>query len=228
MRNLARIEIDNYPFEVVVSQSRRATYYKLNEELPLNIQTKLMKGIYSYESTSKGDIVVDEQGKPLVKNTNKVGKPVTKAINGQRLHDLRMKPYERSRVLKTIKDYCMPIIKNRVEELKLDISIGNYPITVSMIFFTPRESIGDLDNHKAFYEKAIIDILKPTMHGKVVKGKKREFIDGLNVIPDDSVDFNDGLAYRWFEHTSHKLVILIDCYEKLEQEELKHYYLYGK
>lgn len=158
MELLINIDIQDYPYQVQTSVAKRAEYYVKDTDLPAYILKGINKGIYKYIKYGKKEVVADTLfGTKLLRNGKVAGKPTYKKINGQDLHTLNMQAYFRSKIINTIKDYVLPCI---IEQSK-DVTITEFPIGISLIFFTPRKEICDLDNHKLFYEKCIIDLLTP-------------------------------------------------------------------
>ncbi len=210
MRTLAKLVIDYYPYSVVMSNKRRPKYFK--EEDVLNKETGRYPNMEYHLRLGNFKIVngfiLNEEGNKIIKNGNQLGQPVVKSINGQRLHDLRMQPHERSKIMTTIRNFILPIIKNQTKELKALVS-ADFPIKIIMVYFTPANMIGDLDNYKSFYEKVVLDLLRKT---------------GVDIIPDDSVAYVNAIESKWFEYEHHKLVIHLEKYEDYELEEQKYYY----
>lgn len=157
--------VPNFPMKIQVSNSRRATYYKEGESLPLKYQTDE----YGYLS---GRLVDKSTKKPVIRNAKVAGKPNFVAISGNSLYK-GMHERVRIAIINGIKEAFLPHLP--------PISVGDvlkYPVHVHMrLYRTIGDGNWDVDNFVILYFKAFHDLL--TEQGK---------------IPDDSIRYISGTS----------------------------------
>lgn len=223
MKIIKCFKINNYPYNVVVSNKVRPIYYKETDKIPIYIQHRIIKGLYSWKKKGSQRLLYDNlSNKFLIKNEESANKPKLKKINGQQLHTLQLKDYERSNIINTIKDYVIPILQKQSKGEQ----VLYYPISIQFVYITPRDILDDLDNHKLFYEKVILDCLQPYRVNVSKETTDRVYTQAVNYIDNDSVDCVISLNHKWFEsdNDSNDMYLIIEEYEKFEIEEQKYYY----
>lgn len=178
-----------YTRKVQTTKTRRATYYNEGDKLPKKYQDGLEKKEYlwMFIKERKGIVLVDSGGDPVIKNSKSVGSPRYKSIKGNDLHTLRMKDYERSKIIKAIKED----FKKATEHLK-EIEPVLFPIRLTCEVHHPivdpetRGQEWDLDNHALWYMKVFPDVLcgcpYKDANGKMAYESKR-------IIPDDTLKY---------------------------------------
>ncbi len=124
-----------------------------------------------------------ETGERVISNIKNVGKQKFSIINGQKLHQLTMADYERSKIIKAIKAQMIPEVA-KLEPIKPD----QLPVRIQFILCdTYHDTIAngdpdwDLDNRGLMYAKTFCDVLsgcKENVDGKVIPTTKV-------IIPDD-------------------------------------------
>lgn len=169
----------DYPIEVMISAARRPVYYTKKDKLPKKYSENIGL-LYDWD----GDRLYElKTGNYIVKNVKTAGTPKFKRINGQNLHDLSLRDYDRSKIVHTIKDYFYKEMKDHVVNVNT-----NKPIIIHMTFVNNSETIGDLDNHSLFYQKSFFDSIQKT---KLIKDKKTKEINKIpnpvGFIDDDDI-----------------------------------------
>ena len=183
---IAIVTIDRYIRKIQVSKSRRATYYFQGETLPYKYQSQLGAN-YQWVNSIEFDrtVLCDGYGNVVIKNKNSAGTPKYKIINGQDLHTLQMKDYERSAIVKAIKEQMIPEVE------KLDI-IAKFPLRILCELYDTVIDVElgknghlpwDIDNRAAWYCKVFQDVLCGCPYKKK-KGEKVEY-RSKRIIPDD-------------------------------------------
>lgn len=166
MELLATVTIPEYIRVLKTTESRRATYYKEGEKIPMKYQNTMGKDCHwMFIAKKKGKYLVDADGDLIVKNINSQGTPRYKIINGQDLHALTLQDYERAKIVSAIKEQMVPHIE------KLDV-ITKYPLRIlcelhdtymDMVHVktdgTPKIVDWDVDNRGLFYCKTFPDVL---------------------------------------------------------------------
>lgn len=187
-----KLIFDLYPLEIETSKGRKSVYweYDNSDKLPL----KYVKEIgVTYEWIDNILYHVETQ-EPVIKNINVINKPRTKQINGQLLHELKLKDYERSMILKILKNYYFSILK---KYKKIEVET---PIMIHLIFHINRKLIGDLDNHELFYKKTLFDCFVDTKIIRSVKNKKvifEKIPNKYGFLKDDNVDNITDYKISW-------------------------------
>ena len=226
MELLIRFKIPDYPRKYKAGKSERPRYYEQDKDLPKNIVKGLANNsLYFIKHKDKMVVADTLYNIPLIKNLKTVGKAVYKTINGNDLHSLTMPDYVRSNIINTIKDYVIPIIN----EQRTGIMIGynNYPIAVKFVYVLPRNEICDLDNHKLFYEKCILDLLQPirkNIEKDEIGNIKAVQTDACNIIQNDNVDYINQLDSLYLKSKDNKATLFIELH-KYEIGELENAYL---
>jgi len=191
---LGTVTIHKYIRHVVTTMRRGAKYYEKGEKIPLKYESRIGKDLHWVVIKDGGKpLLVDEEEEPIVKNPNVAGKPKLLVINGQDLHTLRMKDYDRSKVIKAIKAQMIP----EVEKLETIIS---FPIRIlcelhdTYMDYEYLKKNGepaiidwDIDNRGLFYVKTFPDVLSgcPYIHeDKKAKTKEIRY-QSKRIIPND-------------------------------------------
>lgn len=160
MELLGTVVIPNYIRVIKISESRRATYYKIGEDIPKKYSDKLGKEYHwMYVDKKKDKFLVDADGELIIKNPNSQGTPKYKIINGQDLHRLTLKDYDRAKIVRAIKEQMTPEIE------KLDI-ITKLPIRILCEMYDTYTDVvvksnpdWDVDNRLIFHTKVFVDVL---------------------------------------------------------------------
>lgn len=184
---LATIVIPRYVRKVLTSNARRATYYEEGEKLPKKYQDGIAKGKYFWvmDRKRKKVLLTDGSGELVIKNPRVAGQPKYKLIAGNDLHSLRMKDFERSKIIKAIKAQMIA----EVEKLE-PIAEHHFPIRILMevhntVVDAETNTLSwDVDNHALFYAKTFPDVLSgcPTYN----KGESMTYIS-KRIIPNDNI-----------------------------------------
>ena len=211
MELLIRFKIPNYPRKYKAGNKERPRFYEQDKDLPNVITKGISEGkIHFIPFQNKMVAAYTMDNIPLIKNAKTVGKAVYKTINGNELHSLNMPDYVRSNIINTIKDYVIPIINGHSfwTLVKQD-----YPIAVKFVYVVPRNEISDLDNHKLFYEKCILDLLQP-VRKNVIKDEigniKAVQTDACNIIPNDNVDYVTQLHSIYIPSLDDKATLFVE------------------
>lgn len=148
---MIRLEIPNYPIEVVLSEKQRKKFYRKQDDkkLPVSILNRI-GGIYEFD---KDGFVVDSATKErILANPSKVGTPKTSSIAGNDSYS-GWHPHLRMKVVATIKDYFRKYVKT-LEPLT------HLPVHIEMeLHCPPRDCSWDLDN-MWLYNKCFQDVLR--------------------------------------------------------------------
>jgi len=159
-KNHYTVTISQFPMRVQYSKSRRASYYKPGDTIPLKYQNDNYKFV-------KGRLIKVADKTFVLRNANTAGKPRFTPISGNALYT-GMHERIRIAIITGIKEAFTPYLPEE--------SVGEvleYPIHVNMkIYRTVDDGRWDLDNFVILYFKAFHDLLKE--HGK---------------IPDDSIEY---------------------------------------
>lgn len=184
---IATIEIPQYIRKIQTAKSRRATYYFEGEELPKKYQQALInkKAHWMFIKERKGVILVDTDGEPIIKNPRVAGTASFKVIKGNDLHTLRMKDYERSKIVTAIKEQMIPLVANLepFPEVYFPIRLlceVHHPIDDPLT----KGQNWDIDNHALWYCKVFPDVLSGCPYTKDKKNKEIQYLS-KRIIPDD-------------------------------------------
>lgn len=197
MRLIAEVTIPNYVREVMIAKARNPTYYKQGEKIPLKYQKAVAekKMFWVQNAKKKAVLLSHPDGTPVIKNIKTAGSPRFLPIRGNDLHRLIIKDYQRSKIIKAIKEQMVPYV-----EVLNPIPQEEYPLRILMeIHTTPYDPIGktedwDLDNHGLWYAKAFPDVLcgcpyaiaaEKDKNGKIVKKGYINY-ESKRIIVDDS------------------------------------------
>lgn len=194
MNLICEVTINNYVRKIEVSKSRKETYYKKSEEktLPKKYQIGILNGEYKFINIiKKGFLLVNKEGDLIIKNKKTAGTPKYKRINGQDLHTLTLQPYERSKIIKAIKEQMIPEV-NKLEPIKLfpirilcEIHNTFHDAELIKVNGDVKENVDwDVDNHSIFYTKVFSDVLCGSPYCKE-RGSKLEYQSKI-IIPDDN------------------------------------------
>lgn len=187
---IATVIIPKYIRKVQVSKERRASYYFKGEKLPTKYESKLAIDYQwiKFEDLTK-PVLCNAKKELMIKNPDSVGLPKYKLINGQDLHTLRMKDYERSKIIKAIKEQMIPEIE------KLDI-IEVKPIRILCEIWDTVEDIEinsgnklswDLDNRIAIHNKVFQDVLSGSP--MIDKKTKKVICTSKKIIDNDNIRY---------------------------------------
>lgn len=196
---IAEVVIENYPRRIIKSKKRNAKYFKKGDSIPKN---KLNKIGTDYEwqdfiATVKGVrqsvkylVEIDSQ-KRVIKNTRTAGTPSYLIINGQKLHQLTLKDYDRSTIITKLKEVmCMAVanlepikVRPLIIEGELHDTYYDQLVTRGNKVVTDSSADWDIDNRELFYNKTFQDVLtgcksKNPRTGKIEPTSKV-------IIPDD-------------------------------------------
>lgn len=183
---IAEVTIPQYIRRIETAKARRATYYFEGEKLPKKYQKGLDEGTihWMFIKERKGIVLVDAGGDPIIKNPRTAGTPSYKVIKGNDLHTLTMRDYERSKIVKAIKDQMIP----EVEKLEPFPAIY-FPIRLICEIHHPiddplvKSQNWDIDNHALWYCKVFPDVLSGCPYTKGKAGEL-EYLS-KRIIPDD-------------------------------------------
>lgn len=158
------------------SSKVRAKYYKTTDNIP--------KAISAQVGRVQGGYLLDRLGKKMLKNANKIGKIPEKPINGQNLYNGTMHHMERWQLMKDLKAFFLPYIK------QLPV-IKDFPVQIFYEFHCEWGS-RDLSNIAMIYVKSLEDTMV-----------------AARVIPDDQTKFIDGYFPRAFKAPNEERKIII-------------------
>lgn len=182
---LATVIIPQYIRKVEISKAIREKYYKESDMkyIPNRILDKI--GIdYQWLNYDGEFIVCDSNKKPVVANEKAAGQPKYLLIDGQQLHTLTLKDYQRSKIIKAIKEQMIP------EVAKLE-PINKYPLRIIIELHDTfideeygKDTGWDVDNRGLHYCKVFPDVLQ----GCLVKDKDTRKLVATSkvIIPNDS------------------------------------------
>lgn len=192
MKLLHTFNFVDYPEEIELTKTRRAKYYyEVDEDIPKKY-IKDLGVFYDFdivkEANNESVLVNLKTGIPILRNAHLVNKPRTMKIAGQLLHELRLKDYERSKIISCLKTYYVSVMsKNKLQPI-------DKKLFIHLIFRVDRSKIEDLDNYELFYKKSLFDCF-PTSRLVRKKDKKTKRItfdkipNPVGFIPDDNVDY---------------------------------------
>ena len=174
------IEIPKFITHVVLSNKRKVKYYKAGDAIPKRYQH------YKY---SKG-ILVDDNGKPVVKNPIAAGTPRIKKINTQVIYR-GDGHFTRSKMVHEMKEFFREYICGIPP-----VSSSSYPLEIEIqIHNVAGKADFDVDNLTSIYTKTITDCI----------------VD-CGLIPDDSIRYirkTSGQFVPIENEEDRKLVIII-------------------
>lgn len=191
---IGTVTIHQYIRHVVTTMKRGAKYYQKGEKVPLKYSNRIGKDLHWVVLKDGGKaLLVDDDEEPIIKNPNVAGTPKLMTINGQDLHTLRMKDYDRSKVIKSIKAQMIP----EIEKLE---PILSFPIRIlcelhdTYMDYEHLKKDGepaivdwDVDNRGLFYVKTFPDVLSgcPYIYeDKKAKTKTMRY-KSKRIIPND-------------------------------------------
>lgn len=201
---LAVVEIPLYVRRIKIAESMNPKYYKKGDKLLKKLEAKI--GIdYEWKEftvTEKGKSVkrdflveIDTQER-VYKNPQQVGKPRYDIINGQRLHQLTLRDYQRSKIIKAIKEQMVPEVAKLDPITDFPIAIGGelYDTFVDQNILKRNGEVNetatwDLDNRQLFYNKTFQDVLTGCIEKTKVNGKNKMLPTTKVIIPDDHIGF---------------------------------------
>lgn len=161
---IATVEIPNYIRKVIVAKARRPTYYtKKDKKIPQKYLASLEKKrlFWVYNEKKKDTFLCDVNGNPIIKNSKSAGTPRYLPIRGNDLHRLTLKDFQRSKIVKAIKEQFIPYVAN-LEVIPRE----KFPLRILMEIHTTlkdpegnKEGTWDVDNHGLWYAKVFPDVL---------------------------------------------------------------------
>lgn len=190
MKLIATVEIPNYVRKILVAKSRLPTYYKKGEKkIPKKylLMLEQKKLFWIYNEKKKTALLSDVNGNPIIKNSRSVGTPRYLPIRGNDLHRLTLEDYERSKIVKAIKEQMVPYV-DKLESIEESL----FPLRILMEVHTTLEdpeakgNDWDVDNHSLWYAKVFPDVLTGCPERK--EGKGTTFLS-KRIIPDDNVKY---------------------------------------
>lgn len=201
----------DYPVQVMTSKVRRTVYYTDKDKLPKKYANNIGL-LYDWDDGVLYDL---RTNKNVIKNIRTAGTPKFKRINGQNLHDLSLRDYDRSKIVHTIKNYFYEEMKGQIVNID-----KNKPVIIHMMFVTDSNSIGDIDNHALFYQKSFFDSIQTT---KIIKDKKTKEIikvpNSVGFIDDDSVKYISDFVVSFREinkNYKRNNCLIVKIYQKRE------------
>lgn len=214
MELLAVVTINQYVRKVQTAKQAQATYYKYGEKVP----TKYNIGVNSqWVKFTDGTVLCDAKKLPIIKNKNAAGKPRYMIFNGQDLHKLTLKDYERSKIIKAIKAQMIPEV-NKLEPITkypIRIMCEIHDTTYDMEYLDskgkPKDIRWDIDNRTIYYCKCFPDILSGCLEadkdtGELVATSK------IIIIDDDRLHITQPPTPLFFpisNHNERKLIFKI-------------------
>jgi hypothetical protein len=218
MKLLHTFNFVDYPEEIELTKTRKAKYYfETDEDIPKKYINDL--GVfYDFDivkaANNESVLVNMKTGIPILRNAHLVNKPRTMKIAGQLLHELRLKDYQRSKILTVLKSYFISTIAKNPVKINID-----KPIFIELIFRVERSRLEDLDNYELFYKKTLFDcfVKTRTVRKKDRKTKKIVFESVPNqygFLTDDNVDFIKGYNVRYrTKHPKVDRVLIVKLFE---------------
>lgn len=172
---LTTIEIPKFITHVVLSQKRRAVYYKKGDKIPKKYtKTKIQKGY-----------VVDENGNKIIKNSRSVGTPKEFKLAGNDFYSGYQHPSIRAKIVRELKSFYRPFIQ---EHIINHGSITKFPLRIEWEVYTTVDSSNWDASNLHFYYKYFEDCLfESTDFNKNFIKYKNKNVEQL--IPDDSIKY---------------------------------------
>lgn len=177
--------IPDYPREVKISESMRATYFEKGQELLKKYQDKNL-----FDYNSDGILINLSTKEKVVKNPNKAGKPRMLSINSQKIyvgvhHSVRVKIVDQ---LHTLFHDAFKV------QFPSKIDLTNKKILAHCRFYDLYNSkLPDLDNLSNLFIKTALDCLTTNRNSKQSHPHK------LGIIEDDKAKFIFSLAPEFTE-----------------------------
>ncbi len=220
MKLLHSIAIPDYPIQFKASNKQRETYYKcLHKDLAKFIDKlpkKFNKYPYGMKFFGKTNILKPEDDEyflfnndtqeRVIKNGLKAGTPRLMAISGQRLFMESKSFGSVGKILETIKAWFLTHwdIEDYWDVVKQDAKVYSF----RFIYRSPNPI--DTDNHRIYYEKAIIDSLKIfTYSRKTNKDKLEKVANPVGFLIDDDSRYLRRITSEWEEYETRELVLMI-------------------
>lgn len=179
MDNIIKIEIPEYITHIKLSNSRKAKYYKMTDKIPKKHKNLHIDNMGFYR---------DSLNRKVIKNSNTVGTPNIKAINGQDFYSGFLNPMIRAKIVSIMKSFFIDALKE-IPPLKS----SDFPIAFELELHTTKNMLFDIDN-KWIYTKVILDSLR-----------------FLNIIPEDNVNFVNkagGISFKEIENQDDRKIII--------------------
>lgn len=167
--------IPNYPREIQVSNSRRATYFYRGDELP-----KKYQDINEFEFNSDNILINKVTGDKVIKNSKTAGKPRMMTINAQRIyvgihHSVRVK---------IVDELHKVFHENFKKQLPAKIDLKDKKLLIHCRFYDQyNEKLPDLDNLSSLFIKTALDCLTTDSNKNQNNNHK------LGIIDDDKAKF---------------------------------------
>lgn len=183
---IAEVTIPQYIRKVMTTKSRRESYYYEGENIPLKYFNGL-NILYHYIPIDKGEVLADMEGNLILKNPESAGKAKYKLINGQSLHTLQLKDYERSQIIKAIKAQMIPEVEKLgpIEVKPIRILCELYDTVEDIEINRGENKSWDVDNRILFYSKVFQDVLSGSP--MIDKKTKKIIYTSKRIIPNDNV-----------------------------------------
>ncbi len=207
MKLLHSIAIPDYPIVYNQSNKQRATYYKCKiEDLSSylkNIPKKYGSSAYRMIAENSFYYLFDTTtNTKVIKNKLKVGTPRIKPIMGQDLFNLQAQAHNHTKIINVIKIWFLSHwdIEDYWDVVKQsNKDYGSKPYSFRFIYRSPNPI--DTDNHRIYYEKAIIDSLKIfTYSRKTNKDKLEKVPNPVGFLLDDDSRYLRRLTSEWEEY----------------------------
>lgn len=159
MKLIHRIEFNQFPIKVKMSNARRPKYYKLGDKIP--------KRFKSPEFDKDGYLI--KEGKRVLSNPRAAGTPKYERINGNSIYSGSVGKHSRRKMVNGMKDFFRSAVeKNDI----VTINESEFPLYLSYRYqYDWIRGVNDADN-MWIYEKVIQDVLVDT-----------------GFIPDDTIDY---------------------------------------
>lgn len=155
---------------VIISQQRRAKFYKKGDKIPRKYQTK------DYTYGVDGFLVHKVTKTKPIKNSRSAGTPRTWKINGQDLINGNVHNRLRAKIFKEVKEYLVGILSLQTSSITFPLS---YPLCISIIFSDVIEQGNwDLDNKALIWTKWIQDSL---VEAKIIDEDNIKHIQEINI-----------------------------------------------
>lgn len=185
--------IPDYPTEIKVSESRRATYWSKGDVLP-----KKYSDVKLYDFNTEGTLEEIATGEKVIKNAKTAGKPRMLTINAQKIyvgihHSVRSKIVNELHTIFNREFKAQLPAKIDTKDKKILIGLHFYD------FYTTK--LPDLDNLANLFVKCGIDCLTTVNNPNQVKATVTH---KLGILPDDKMIFIPHIMYEFTDVTDLK------------------------
>ncbi len=207
---LATIVIPEYPLHFEAAGKVRETYYEEGKKIPPNLSHYLFKD-FTVTRKGRNQVVrrlVSFNGHLIVKNPEAAGKARVDKINGQKLFT-GMTGHEVFKITEYIKKFCKPYIH-------VPLITELYPLYIRFIYCAGDTDFSDVQNHREFYEKALLDLFQTQFKVYGKRGSKAKVIPNpVGFIPDDHKKIVNKVSSEYIESIHRELII--EVYGKYEE-----------